>query len=81
MTDVLVVMQFVGIVVGVYGGVCVVVDQVEYREYRWVDDQCIVECCGGSQMVFVPPYEQVVGVGEDDEVITTSIKDTSCLSL
>lgn len=38
--------RFVGIVVGVYGVVCVVVDEVEYQ-YRWVYGECIVECRGG----------------------------------
>ena len=38
--------RLVGIVVGVYGGVCVVADWVEYQ-YCLVDGECIDECCGG----------------------------------
>ena len=47
--------RFVGIVVGVYGGVCVVADCVEY-EYRWVDGECIVECCGGLWIGFLDSW-------------------------
>ena len=44
--------RWVGIVVGVHGGACVVADWVEYQ-YRWVDSECIVECCGGWWMGFL----------------------------